>query len=370
MSEPSALQRTPLYELHRQHGARFTPFAGYEMPVQYVNGILREHLHTREHASLFDVSHMGQLDVVGPGAAFALESLLPSDLAGLELGRQSYSFLLNSRAGILDDLMVFNGGEQFRLVLNASRKADDVAIIHAAIGNQCKVVIRNDLALLALQGPGAEKVLTEFSPAVGELRFMQGARFSLRGIPSLITRSGYTGEDGFEISVSASHAVQLAEQLLATNEVALAGLGARDTLRLEAGLCLYGHDLDAETTPVEAGLQWAIQKARRPDGQRAGGYPGAAVVGRQLIGGTSRRRVGLLVDGKIPVRQGAQLFDTQDCPVGKVTSGGFSPNLNRPIAMGYVDSATQSSIYTTVREKKIALTLVKMPFVAHRYCRP
>ncbi|MGV3653450.1 MAG: glycine cleavage system aminomethyltransferase GcvT [Noviherbaspirillum sp.] len=366
------LARTPLYSLHRELGARMVPFAGYEMPVQYPAGVLKEHKHTRDQASLFDVSHMGQLRLSGPDAAGALETLVPADIAGLGPDRQRYAFFTNEVGGILDDLMVANRGDHLYLVVNAARKRHDLAHLQTRLAESCQVEELSDRALLALQGPAAAAVLARLAPASAGMAFMESALLELDGVPCLVSRSGYTGEDGFEISVPAAAAEQLARDLLAQPEVAPAGLGARDSLRLEAGLCLYGHDIDTVTTPVEAGLAWAVPSVRRAGGARAGGFPGADAVLRQLAQGVGRKRVGLLVRDRLPVREGAALEDGAGRAVGHVTSGGFSPTLGQPVAQGYVDTAHAAigtALAAIVRGKPVPVEVVRMPFVAHRYRR-
>lgn len=364
--------RTPLYELHLELGARMVPFAGYEMPVQYPGGILEEHRHTRSLAGLFDVSHMGQVRLAGPDAAAALETLVPIDIVGLGETHQRYALFTNPDGGIMDDLMVTNAGDHLFLVVNAGCKAQDLAHLRKNISDRCTVEEPGDRALLALQGPGAAGVLARLAPGVGQLRFMTAARIEVAGIGCFVTRSGYTGEDGFEISVPADRAEKLARALLAEEEVAPVGLGARDSLRLEAGLCLYGHDVDGSTTPVEAGLAWAIQKVRRRGGARAGGFPGAEIILGQMEQGVARRRVGLLPEGRVPVREGAELTAADGRRVGRVTSGGFGPSVGGPVAMGYVETAVATPgtrLYATVRGKELPVTVAKMPFVEQRYYR-
>ena len=366
------LARTSLYSLHRELGARMVPFAGYEMPVQYPAGVLKEHKHTRDQASLFDVSHMGQLRLSGPDAAGALETLVPADIAGLGPDRQRYAFFTNEVGGILDDLMVANRGDHLYLVVNAARKRHDLAHLQTRLAGSCRVEELSDRALLALQGPAAAAVLARLAPACAGMAFMESALLELDGVPCLVSRSGYTGEDGFEISAPADAAERLARDLLAQPEVAPAGLGARDSLRLEAGLCLYGHDIDTATTPVEAGLAWAVPSVRRAGGARAGGFPGADAILRQLAEGVGRKRVGLLVRDRVPVREGAALEDSAGRAVGHVTSGGFSPTLGQPVAQGYVDTAHAAigtALAAIVRGKPVPVEVVRMPFVAHRYRR-
>jgi aminomethyltransferase len=373
----SGLKRTPLHRLQVELGARLAPFAGYEMPINFPNGILKEHLHTRAAAGLFDVSHMGQLAVRSSGGesvARALEALVPVDLLGLGEGRQRYALLTNSRGGILDDLMIANRGDHLFLVVNASRKDADEAHLRSSLPNGCIVERLDDRALLALQGPLAETVLMQWCPGVAAMRFMHVRDLSILGMDCIVSRSGYTGEDGFEISVPASGAEFLARKLLEDPKVAPIGLGARDSLRLEAGLCLYGCDLDANTTPVEAKLEWAIQKSRRRGGARAGGFPGADIVLQQLAEGSSRRRVGLRSKDRTPVRGGCRLYLDEEAttPVGQVTSGGFGPSVNAPVAMGYVVSAESrpgNALLAEVRNKRVPVAVSELPFVQPNYKR-
>ena len=361
------LLRTPLHALHVALGARMVPFAGYEMPVQYPAGILAEHRHTRTRASLFDVSHMGQARLRGSGAAAALESLVAVDVRGLAPGRQRYGFFTDEAGGILDDLMVSNLGSHLYLVVNASRKARDFALL-----KHLDLEILADRALLALQGPGAAPVMARLAPGLDSMPFMSVVAARIANFECQVSRSGYTGEDGFEISVAASEAQGLARFVLAQEGVAPAGLGARDSLRLEAGLCLYGHDLCETTTPIEAGLAWAIQKVRRRGGARAGGFPGAEVILDQLERGTARARVGILPEGRAPVREGESLEDTSGRTAGRLTSGGFGATLDAPIAMGYVAreyAAAGTVLSATVRGKPRACRVCNLPFVPHRYYR-
>lgn len=380
------LLQTPLHALHLALGARMVPFAGYAMPVQYPAGLMAEHHHTRSAASLFDVSHMGQLRLVGPNAAAALENLLPVDVLGLAPGRQRYGLLLNDEGGIMDDLMFVNRadshGDLF-LVVNGACKRADLAHITASIGQRCQVEALTEQALLALQGPHAITALQRLCPAIGTLVFMRGGRFevdcregdTIRPVPCYITRSGYTGEDGFEISVHRDEATVLARALLAQPEVRPAGLGARNSLRLEAGLCLYGNDIDSTTTPVEAGLGWAIQKVRRIGGARAGGFPGATKILAQLSGGTeagSRKVVGLQALERVPVREHSALQTTDGQPLGEVTSGLLSPTVDAPIALGHVPPAFSTPgtrLQALVRGKPVPMSVVALPFVPHRYVR-
>ena len=371
------LLKTPLHDLHLRLGARMVPFAGYAMPVQYPTGLMAEHRQCRDAAALFDVSHMGQVRLVGTDSARALETLVPVDVVDLAAGRQRYAFFTNASGGLLDDLMIARptvdaGFGDLFLVVNAGRKDADVRHMQAHIGHRCQVLPMPERALLALQGPKAVAALSRLNANVASLVFMSGGVFELAGVPCFVTRSGYTGEDGFEISVPAAHAATLAEALLAQPEVKPAGLGARDTLRLEAGLCLYGHDIDETTSPVEAGLSWAIQKVRRPGGARAGGYPGAAVIESHLAGAAPTRRVGLVGLERVPVREGTVLFDAHGHKLGTVTSGTLAPTVNQPIAMAYlpVDHAhAQHEVYADVRGKHLPMRVSPMPFHPHRYQR-
>ena len=371
-SQPAPLLATPLHALHRELGAKMVPFAGYDMPVSYPAGILAEHRACRESAVLFDVSHMGQLRLEGEAAAAALETLVPVDVAGLALGKQRYALFTNEAGGILDDLMVTRRDDHLLLIVNASCKQADTAHLQAHIGNRCGVVPLPERALLALQGPKAAAVIARLAPALAALTFMSGAAATVGGIEVFATRSGYTGEDGFEISVAADDAEALARALLAEPEVAPAGLGARDTLRLEAGLCLYGHDIDPTTTPVQAALTWAIQKVRRPGGERAGGYPGAAVIEAELAGGAARKRVGLVGLERAPVREGAALVDDTGATVGRVTSGTLGPSVGAPVALAYVPAALAVAgtlLSADVRGRLQPMRVVPTPFAPHRYFR-
>ena len=361
-------KRTVLHALHQELGGRIVPFAGYALPVQYPAGIMAEHKQAREAAALFDVSHMGQLRLEGADRIAALEALVPADLVGLALGRQRYSFFTNDDGGILDDLMISNQGDWLFLVVNAACKAADIAHLKAGLKGDARLAELTDRALIALQGPKAADVLARLAPGVQTLAFMDCKPVEIDGAACLVSRSGYTGEDGYEISVPAARVEALARRLLAEEEVAPAGLGARDSLRLEAGLCLYGHDIDQTTTPVEADLTWAIQKRRRQDG----GFPGAAVVQRQLAEGASRRRVGLQPEGRAPVREGTVLQNDQGEVIGKVTSGGFGPTVGAPVAMGYVDAglaAEGTPLQAMVRGKPLPCRVAALPFVPHNYFR-
>jgi aminomethyltransferase len=345
------------------------PFAGYEMPVQYPSGIVKEHRHTRAAAGLFDVSHMGQVTLRGERAAEQLEALVPVDIIDLQPMRQRYALFTNDSGGILDDFMVTNAGDHLFAVVNAACKEQDIEHLRQNLDD---VEPHEDRALVALQGPAAATVLTRLCPEAGELVFMQAGRLSIGGVECFITRSGYTGEDGFEISMPADASADLVKELLSHDETAPIGLGARDSLRLEAGLCLYGHDIDTTTTPVEAGLRWALSKARRPGGARAGGYPGAGVIERQLSEGVERKRVGLAPQGRAPVREGAELFAADGDPAGTVTSGGFGPTVERPVAMGYVATAYSepgTALTARVRGKEVPVQVHKLPFVKQNYYR-
>jgi len=368
----AAMLKTPLHSLHVELGAKMVPFAGYDMPVSYPAGIMAEHRQCREAAALFDVSHMGQVRLVGADAAAALETLVPVDIVGLGVGKQRYALFTNDAGGILDDLMVTRRADHLFLVVNAGCKAADIAHLRATIASRCRIEPMPDHALLALQGPAAAAVIGRLAPALSRLTFMTGAEARVAGIDCFATRSGYTGEDGFEISVAARDAEALARALLAEPEVAPAGLGARDTLRLEAGLCLYGHEIDTTTTPIEAGLTWAIQKVRRPGGDRAGGYPGAATIERQLGRGTERKRVGLIGAERAPVREGAAIVDDVGIAIGRVTSGTIGPSVGKPIALAYVPTARAApgtKLDAEVRGKRQPMQVVPLPFTPHRYFR-
>ncbi len=377
--DQSAPKPTPLHALHVARGGRMVPFAGYDMPVQYAAGVLREHLHTRSAAGLFDVSHMGQIALHAKSgrpedAALALERLVPQDIAGIAPGRQRYAQFTDQAGGILDDLMVANLGSHLFLVVNAACKQADEAHLRDALSESCVIEPLSDRALIALQGPKAAAVLQRLGAEIAAMRFMDCGPRRLAGIDCLVSRSGYTGEDGFEISVAADRAEDLAQALLEDSELLPIGLGARDSLRLEAGLCLYGHDIDTTTTPVEAALQWSIQNSRRPGGARAGGFPGAEVILPQLEQGPPRRRVGLKPQGRAPVREGAPLFadEASPQPIGKVTSGGFGPSINAPVAMGYLPvlhAGTGSLVFAELRGQRLPLQVTPLPFIAHAYHR-
>ena len=371
------LKRTPLYDLHVEQGARMVPFAGYEMPVQYGMGVMKEHLHTRAAAGLFDVSHMGQVILRGGShaeVALAFEKMVPMDVLGLGEGRQRYGLFTNAAGGIEDDLMFANRGDHLFVVVNAACKDGDIARMRSALEPNVSVTEITDRALIALQGPAAEAALARLSGAVADMAFMDVATVELNGTECWVSRSGYTGEDGYEISVPAAAAEALCRVLLDMEEVEAIGLGARDSLRLEAGLCLYGNDISAGTSPVEAGLNWAIQKVRRAGGDRAGGFPGAERIFGDMAEGVARKRVGLAPQGRAPMRAGTVLYAGAEGgdPIGDVTSGGFGPTLEAPVAMGYVGSAQAAvgtEIFGEVRGKRLPLTVAKMPLVPARFKR-
>lgn len=374
------LLTTPLNALHLELGARMVPFAGYSMPVQYPAGLMAEHLHTRAAAGLFDVSHMGQLKLIGPDAAAAFETLVPVDVLGLPEGKQRYGLLLADDGTIIDDLMFFNkGNNEIFVIVNGACKVGDIAHIQAKIGARCQVIPMPEMALLALQGPQAVTALSRLAPGVEKLVFMTGGNFTVdtgtQKIDVFLTRSGYTGEDGFEISVHESQADALARALLAQPEVKPIGLGARNSLRLEAGLCLYGNDIDTTTTPVEASLLWAMQKVRRTGGAREGGFPGATKILAALADSTgagARKRVGLIAQERVPVREHTELQDGAGNRIGEVTSGLLGPTINQCVAMGYVDaahSALGSNVVAIVRGKPVPMVVSAMPFVPNRYYR-
>jgi len=378
-SPQSQLKRTPLHALHVARGGKMVPFAGYDMPVQYAAGVLREHLHTRNGAGLFDVSHMGQIALHAKSgkvedAALALERLVPQDVLGVAPGRQRYAQFTNDQGGILDDLMVANFGSHLFLVVNAACKAEDEVHLRASLSQICVIEPLQNRALIALQGPKAESTLAKLCPETPAMRFMDAGPHRVDGIDCYVSRSGYTGEDGFEISVPAEQAEALANALLENSDVLPIGLGARDSLRLEAGLCLYGHDIDTTTTPVEGALEWSIQKSRRQGGVRAGGFPGADRILSELASGAPRRRVGLQPEGRAPVREGAPLFAdaASSAQIGAVTSGGFGPSVNAPVAMGYLPSshaAPGSLVFAELRGQRAPLRVAPMPFVPNTYKR-
>lgn len=372
----SDLNQTPLYDLHAELGAKMVPFAGYAMPVQYPMGVMAEHMHCRAKAGLFDVSHMGQVMIDGAdfsAVALALETLIPVDILGLADGRQRYGFFTNDAGGIMDDLMLARRGDAVFIVVNAACKSADIAHLQANL-TDVSVTQITDRALLALQGPRAETVLSTMDPKAADMRFMDVADLTLNGVDCWVSRSGYTGEDGYEISVPADQAAGLAKALLAHPDVEPIGLGARDSLRLEGGLCLYGHDIATDTTPAQAALTWAIQKVRRAGGDRAGGFPGASVILSEIASEAPRKRVGLRPNGRAPMREGVELFDTEDAdtPIGTITSGGFGPTLGGPVAMGYVpldQTGTGTTVYGELRGKRLPLTVTPLPFIPSNFKR-
>ncbi|EJC66554.1 glycine cleavage system T protein [Rhizobium leguminosarum bv. viciae WSM1455] len=378
MDDTAALKKTPLHALHLSLGARMVPFAGYDMPVQYPAGVMKEHLHTRTEAGLFDVSHMGQVIVKAKSgsyedAALALESLVPVDILGLAEGRQRYGFFTDDTGCILDDLMITHLDDHLFVVVNAACKEADIAHLKAHIGDQCDITVL-DRALIALQGPRAVEVLAELWADVAAMKFMDVRHCRLHDVSCLVSRSGYSGEDGFEISIPSDKAVDVTMRLLEHPDVQAIGLGARDSLRLEAGLCLYGNDIDTTTSPVEAALEWAMQKARRGNGARAGGFPGSGRILSELENGAARRRVGLKPEGKAPVRGHAKLYADAEgkVEIGEVTSGGFGPSVEGPVAMGYVPlshAAAGTLVYAEVRGKYLPITVSALPFVTPTYKR-
>ncbi|NKB25988.1 MAG: glycine cleavage system aminomethyltransferase GcvT [Gammaproteobacteria bacterium] len=373
MNDQKSLKQTALLDFHKSANARIVPFAGYEMPVNYEMGIIKEHLHTREKAGLFDVSHMGQISVRGNNAAQLLESLIPVDIQSLGVGRQKYGMFLNEQGGILDDLMIINHGDEIILVVNAGCKEEDFDYLHGRLADRLSVEKMEDKALLALQGPLASSVAQSLTNTdLSNMKFMDVREISFNGIPCLVSRSGYTGEDGFEISVSNDQSVELAETLIDKPEVELIGLGARDSLRLEAGLCLYGHDINEDTTPIEANLNWAISPSRRTNGERVGNFPGADIILSQMPKNVSRLLVGLLPQGRAPMREGVEIVDNDHNVIGQITSGGFSPSLGCPISMGYVDieyAKKGNELHGIVRNKHLPITVSNSVFVPHRYYR-
>ena len=372
-----ALRKTPLYDLHRDLGAKLTEFAGYEMPVQYGLGILGEHQHTRAKAGLFDVSHMGQVILRGRSyteTALALEKLLPTDVLGLEVGRQRYGLLTTNSGGILDDLMFSNRGDHIFIVLNAACKNSDIKHLKSLLEPEILVEEVLNRALIALQGPASETVLGELNPQVKNMKFMDVETLLVSGVECWISRSGYTGEDGFEISIPAADAELVTRSILSNENVEFIGLGARDSLRLEAGLCLYGHDINQATTPVEASLTWAIQKVRRANGERAGGFIGSKIILKQLDEGTERKRVGFLPQTRAPMREGVEVFETESSKdtIGKITSGGYGPTVGYPVAMGYIDSKythNKNNLFGELRGKRVPVKVSKIPFVPLNFKR-
>jgi len=367
------LLRTPLYDLHLELGGKMVPFAGFEMPVQYPLGVKKEHLHTRENSGLFDVSHMGQVKLVGKNAAKALESLVPVDIMDLPIGKQKYAFFTNDAGGIMDDLMVANYGDYLYVVVNAACKEQDIAHMRANLGDDISIEVLDDRALIAIQGPKTAQALARIQPALQDMVFMDTQLIDIDGALCYVSRSGYTGEDGYEISIPNSDTERLVKLFLAQPEIEAIGLGARDSLRLESGLCLYGNDIDTTTTPLEASLIWAISKNRRADGERAGGFPGADVILSQITNKDwTRKRVGLLGEGRAPIREGAELFNEAGDKIGVVTSGTFGPTIGKPVAMGYVETAYSSletKIFAEVRGKKLAMIVSRAPFIEQRYFR-
>jgi len=372
-----ALKRTPLYELHCELGAKLTEFAGYEMPVQYSLGILGEHQHTRTKAGLFDVSHMGQITLRGssyPETALALEKVIPMDVLGLKVGRQRYGFLTTDGGGILDDLMFSNREDHIFVVLNAACKDSDIVHLRTLLEPEISIEVIENRALIALQGPASETVLSEFNSQISAMKFMDIETLSIAGVECWISRSGYTGEDGFEISIPSSAAEAITRSILSKQEVEFVGLGARDSLRLEAGLCLYGHDIDEETTPVEASLTWAIQKARRTNGERANGFLGDEIITQQLDMGTYRKRVGFLPQTRAPMREGVEIYETESSKevIGKITSGGYGPTVGHPVAMGYINSEyvdSNDNLFGELRGKRVPVKIAKLPFVPLNFKR-
>lgn len=361
---------TPLHKLHQELGAKLVTFSGYEMPLQFPTGIIAEHMHTRNSAGLFDISHMGQIKITGKNAALSLEKLVPSDILSLQPSQQCYTLFTNQEGGVLDDLIVINLDTSYLLIVNAACKQADFDHLQQLLSNQCNIEVLSEQALLALQGPKAREVLARIFPTVEFLQFMNVLQTEFKSVPCFITCSGYTGEDGFEISIPAELAEDLARMLLKQKEVLPIGLGARDSLRLEAGLCLYGHDLTTETSLIEAGLTWVVSKSRRPKGERAGGYLGAERITKQIVNGVEKLRIGMLPEGKAPIREGTMLFNDKDQYIGNVTSGNYSPSLKRPIAMGYVLSShveLGTQIYANIRDKRIPLTITKLPFKQANY---
>ena len=361
---------TPLHQLHIELGAKLVPFAGYEMPLHYKTGIIAEHTHTRNSAGLFDISHMGQIRILGKDAAIHLEKLLPTDIQALQPLQQCYTIFTNLEGGVLDDLIIMNLDSNYLLIVNAACKHADIQHLNEYLPNHCNINLLDNQVLLALQGPHSRNVLTKIFPIVSDLLFMNVSETEYKGMPCLITCSGYTGEDGFEISISAEIAEELVRSLLEDPDVLPIGLGARDTLRQEAGMCLYGHDLTVETTPIEAGLSWVVSKSRRPQGDRASEYLGVEKITEQLEKGVEKKRVGILPDGKMPIREGTMIMDEKGYSIGSFTSGCYSPSLRKPIAMGYVLSTLAVSgtqIYTKVRNKRIALTITQPSFVPTNY---
>ncbi len=367
------LNKTALFDLHVELGAKMVPFAGYEMPVQYPLGVKKEHLHTRTQAGLFDVSHMGQVKLTGANAAAALETLVPVDIIDLPVGKQRYALFTNEDGGIMDDLMVANYGDWIYVVVNAACKEQDIAHMRANLGDGIELEVLDDRELIAIQGPTAAAALARIQPEVASMVFMDSREISIDGVDCIISRSGYTGEDGYEISIPSADTDRLVRLFLDQPEIEAIGLGARDSLRLESGLCLYGHDLDNATTPLEGSLIWAISPCRRATGERAGGFPGADKILDQITNKNwTRKRVGLLGEGRAPIREGAELFDAEGNKIGVVTSGTYGPTIEAPVAMGYVETAfskLDTQVFAEVRGKKLPMTVSRMPFIEQRYFR-
>lgn len=379
MSDTTQLLRTPLTPLNAALGGKMVDFAGYEMPVQFPDGVMKEHLHTRAKAGLFDVSHMGQV-ILRPksgryeDAALALERLVPVDVLGLKPGRQRYGLFTNAKGGILDDLMLANRGDHLFVVVNAACKAQDLAHMRAHLSEACDIEELTGRGLIALQGPAVEAALAKLAPEVADMAFMEVRDVTLAGTPCVVSRSGYSGEDGYEVSIPGGKAIHLAETLLQNPDVRPIGLGARDSLRLEAGLCLYGNDIDTTTTPVAAALEWAIQKVRRNGGARGGGFPGAEVILPEFDKGAARRRVGIAPEGRAPMRAGTEIFlDEGDAtPIGRITSGGFGPSAEAPVAMGYVAASLAepgTRLFAELRGRRLPVVVAALPFITPRYKR-
>ncbi|MBE9539968.1 MAG: glycine cleavage system aminomethyltransferase GcvT [Proteobacteria bacterium] len=366
------LLTTPLDALHRELGAKMVPFAGYDMPVQYPSGIIKEHLQTRQAAGLFDVSHMGQVIIEGPGTAAMLETLVPVDVEGLGVNRQTYALFTNDEGGVLDDLIITRWAQdKFFLVVNAACKEQDIAHLTDQLSGQ-SLTVMSDQALLALQGPAAREVMQILCPDAAEMVFLQGCHSTIDSVDVYVTCSGYTGEDGYEISVPGAQAEALARSILKYDQVEAIGLGARDSLRLEVGLCLYGHELSPTIDPVQAGLMWSISKARRVDGERPGGFPGADIIFERMVNKPALRRVGLSVEGKRPVRDGQVVLDENGDQVGEICSAGYGASIGRPIAMAYINrelGEPGTSLSVDVRGKQVPVTVTKMPFTPQRYYR-
>ncbi|MCF6251644.1 MAG: glycine cleavage system aminomethyltransferase GcvT [Methylococcaceae bacterium] len=357
------LIKTPLYNLHLELDAKMVPFAGYKMPVQYTSGIIQEHLHCRKHVGFFDISHMGQCIITGKTSAQELEKLTPGNISGLKSGQQRYTVLTNKNGGIIDDIIITRTESGFFIIVNAACKEKDFTHLKQHLSEHCEVKVLQDQALFAIQGPASAIIMAQLSAPASELSFMQTCTTQISDMPCFISRCGYTGEDGFEISIANQYAESLAKQLLAFDQVEAIGLGARDTLRLEAGLCLYGHELSETISPVEAGLKWTFRKD-------VDNFLGADTIQSQLKQGATNKRVGLLIEGKIPIRSGSDLFDSQNIKIGLVTSGSFSPSMNKPIALALIDSGYKEQVlYATVRSRTIIANISSLPFIPHRYHR-